>query len=41
MFSTLVGNEFENIQERPPSRKPGVSRFCGAGLAAAPHDGQT
>ena len=37
----LGGQRVENIQERPPSRKPGVSRFCGAGLAAAPHDGQT
>ena len=37
----LGGQRIENIQERPPSRKPGVSRFCGAGLAAAPHDGQT
>ena len=37
----LGGQRVENIQERPPLRKPGVSRFCGAGLAAAPHDGQT
>ena len=41
MFSTLVGNELKIYRSVRHRASPACRVFCGAGLAAAPHDGQT